>query len=81
MAFDKCPHCGVGLIGKPINEEYLFEGLYAEGTTHYRREIGVQVRGVYDGVLYWQCPDCGGKWHRFPEGHYIRQRAEPYVNE
>lgn len=42
---------------------------------------GVEVRGVYDGVLYWQCPapSCGHAWHRFSEGHHLRRRAEGYV--
>lgn len=45
----------------------------------YQRKIGIEIRGVYDGVLFWQCPDCGGRWHRFPEGHDLRQRALEYV--
>lgn len=43
------------------------------------RVIGVEIRGVYDGVLIWHCPDCAHQWHRWPEGHPYRQRAEPYV--
>jgi len=27
--------------------------------------IGIEVQGVFDGVLFWQCPDCGAQWHRF----------------
>jgi hypothetical protein len=49
--------------------------------THYSRVITVERRGVYDGGLYFMCPDCGFKWHRWPEGHYLRARAEPYVRE
>ena len=36
--------------------------------------------GVYDGALFWQRPDCAGRWHRFPEGHSLRERAEGYVD-
>lgn len=42
--------------------------------------IGVEVRGVYDGVLYWTCW-AGHRWHRWPEGHYLRARAERFVDE
>lgn len=46
----------------------------------YFRVFGVEVPGVYDGALFWQCPDCAGRWHRFPEGHSLRERAEGYVD-
>lgn len=26
---------------------------------------GVEIRGVYDGVLYWHCVVCGHDWPRF----------------
>lgn len=75
---DICPHCGADLRGSPIPQEYREKGWY--GTeTHYSRLIGVEVQGIYDGILYWQCPDCGGRWHRFPEGDPLRERAERYV--
>lgn len=41
---------------------------YGEGTTHFSRVIGHEVRGVYDGVLFWSCPDCGKAWPRFTDG-------------
>lgn len=40
------------------------------------RVIGIEVQGVYDGVLLWSCPDCFAFWHRFPEGHDLRPPAE-----
>jgi hypothetical protein len=71
-----CPHCKVSLQGAVIPEA----SRHWYGTaTYYRREIGVEIPSVYDGMLYFQCPDCGGCWHRFPVGHYLRERAEPYV--
>lgn len=76
---DRCPHCKTSLTGKAIPREYIRKGYYSPGALNYRREIGVQIRGEYDGVLYWQCPDCGGTWHRFPEGDYRRERAEKYI--
>ena len=53
---------------------------YGEGKTHFSRIIGVEIRGVYDGVLFWACPECGGTWHRWdlPD---MRQRAAPYMEE
>lgn len=70
-----CPHCEADLQGEPIPQEYIDAGYYGH-STHYRREIGIEVRGVYDGVLFWQCPDCKGRWNRWPEGHYLYAIAE-----
>jgi hypothetical protein len=75
-----CPHCNSSLIGDPIPQEYIDRGYYRPGATHFRREIGVEIPGVYDGVLFWQCPDCAGRWHRWPEGHELRERAQPHVS-
>lgn len=74
-----CPHCKADLQGDPIPQQYRDEGYYGEHT-HYSKVIGHEVRGVYDGVLYWSCPECGGKWHRWPEGSIRREAAESYVN-
>jgi hypothetical protein len=60
---EECPRCGSDQRGEN------------EGS----RTIGIEVRGAYDGVLFWQCPDCDGRWHRFPEGHYLRLCAESFV--
>lgn len=48
--------------------------------THFSRKIGCEVRGVYDGVLYWQCPDCHGTWHRWTDSE-MRRKAEPYITQ
>lgn len=77
MTLDHCPHCQVSLQGDPIPEE---SRKWYGTSTHWRKEIGIEVMGVYDGVLYWQCKDCGGTWHRWPEDHYLRARAEPYIH-
>lgn len=47
---------------------------------HSDHLVGVEVRGVYDGVLFWRCPKCGINLHRFPEGHRLHRLADPYVN-
>lgn len=31
----------------------------------YSRQMGYEIRGVYDGVLFWGCPDCGHLWSRW----------------
>lgn len=45
------------------------------------RTIGVEIWGVYDGVLFWRCPDCGGSWHRWSPDDWPRlyKAAEKYV--
>lgn len=40
---------------------------------------GIVVRGLYDGVLFWECLEDGTRWHRWPEGHYLRERAEKAI--
>lgn len=41
--------------------------------------VGCQVHGVYDGILFWECVEDGTRWHRWPEGHYLRERAEKAI--
>jgi NTP pyrophosphatase (non-canonical NTP hydrolase) len=57
-----CPHCAADLRGKPIPDAQ--QESYG-GLTHYHREIGVEIRGVYDGVLFYACPYCHGTWNRW----------------
>lgn len=77
---ETCPLCAADLRGAPIPQEYLDRGLYSSGSTHYSRIIGHEVSGVYDGVLFWSCPDCGGAWHRWPEKSRTRAAAQSYVD-
>ena len=71
-----CPHCKVSLAGKEIPEKdrHLFGG-----ATNFSRIVGIEVSGIYDGILYWECPDCNGRWHRWPEGTWQRKTARIYV--
>lgn len=42
----------------------------------YSRTIGIECRGIYDGVLFWACPDCRHGWHRWPESNeFMRAKA------
>jgi ssDNA-binding Zn-finger/Zn-ribbon topoisomerase 1 len=52
----QCPKCKASWRGPPIPKKY--RGSYGKGATHYSRLIGVEIRGGYDGVSYWECPDC-----------------------
>lgn len=72
LPYDTCPHCGTSQLGDPIP---TMPG------KRFRHTIGVQIPGVYDGVLFHECPACGGRWHRWPKGHDLRPVAEPYVQK
>lgn len=74
---DTCPHCSADLTGAPIPPESL---KYYASHTHFSRKIGIQIQGVYDGSLFWMCPDCEGTWHRWPGGTYQHERAIPYIH-
>ena len=49
------------------------------GDTDY---IGFEVRGVYDGVLYWVCSKCNYAWARFTDGRTrLTQLSREYADE
>lgn len=81
-----CPK-GCDLTGGEIPKESLEKGYYGkwDGKTpqYYSRVIGVEIPGEYDGVLYWMCPDCGSRWHRFSflSTPRLWGAAEEYVRE
>lgn len=77
---DICPN-GCDLQGAPIPQEYIDKGYYGEGVTHYSRMIGVEVQGLYDGILYYACPDCDATWHRWSEGTRQYNTAAHYMKE
>jgi hypothetical protein len=43
-------------------------------------EIGYQVRGVYDGILLWLCPNCGHARPRFSDGGRLTEAARRYCD-
>lgn len=66
-----CPHCG----------EDLTEII---GGRRYPRVTGVEVRGEYDGVLFYRhIPGCGWAWHRWSEQDWARLhfKAVRYIEE
>lgn len=57
---DKCPHCKVSLVGKPIPKKMRRD--YAP-PYYWRREIALYDRDL-DRTVGFQCPDCGETWKR-----------------
>jgi hypothetical protein len=49
-------------------------------STHFKRTIMVEIRGVYDGGLFLVCPDCGHAWHRFTDPRMMA-KAQPYIDK
>jgi hypothetical protein len=66
-----CPHCLADLTMSWVDND--------GATRNGFRYIGMEISGVYDGILFWECPDCKGRWHRFPEGHPYRYKADIYI--
>lgn len=53
------------------------------GNADPERVTGLEVQGVYDGVLYWACGECRHAWPRWThEEHRTRaELAEKYANK
>lgn len=73
-------------MGINSNQCYLcfadLRGAVIPGTDppeHYSKLIGVEIPWVYDGTLFWECPFCQNRTHRFAEGTSLWRQAEPYV--
>lgn len=77
-AEDRCPSCRADLRAGEIPDEHRHH--YSPDATHFSNRVGVEVPGVSDGVLYWMCPHCNHRWHRWPEGHPLRVRAEEFIS-
>lgn len=56
-----CPHCQANLQAEeiPLKDREAFGD-----KTHFKRLIGINIQGHYDGVAEWMCPDCGARWPR-----------------
>lgn len=70
---DICPNCSAHLEYEHIDRDGI--------RRDYSRRVGVEIGGVYDGILFWACPDCGGTWNRWPEDHPRWVVAERYRAE
>jgi Zn-finger nucleic acid-binding protein len=78
---DNCPECGSlwndGDVLEKLRKTYplmsentLLEwagdyGWTPKNKAHFGRVIGIEIQGEYDGVSYYQCPDCQTTWDRF----------------
>jgi len=56
-----CPECKADWRGKliPKKDRHLYS------SDRYSRLIGIEIQGGYDGVSFWECPDCHTRWDRF----------------
>lgn len=41
--------------------------------------IGIEIQGVYDGILFWQCA-AGHRWHRWPHGTWQHDAAQLWID-
>jgi hypothetical protein len=94
---DECPGCGTDLNGgkipKDIVHHYVPYDVAKKGSASvsgwlrvnpwptFKKRHGIEVRGVYDGVLVWQCIDCNHMWPRFPKGGsaYLYTKGMEYI--
>lgn len=63
---DICPRCETDL-------EYEIDG------HPYSKVAGVEVRGVYDGALYWAHYECHA-WQRWEPTHRLHDKAQKYID-
>lgn len=84
-----CPECGTSWDAGPIFERFrrdpyyvgktdeqlraYIKECYGDENAHFSRLIGVEIRGYYDGVSMWKCPDCGKTWDRFARDHFSKR--------
>lgn len=69
----KCPHC-------------LRDLTYEANGAVYSKAYSVEVRGVYDGGLFYRDVEgCGMAWHRWKDdtgyGKGMRAKAQPYIDQ
>ena len=48
-----CPHCGIELTHRPV--------IASDAST---TRVGVEYPDLYDGILFWRCPQCDWAWPR-----------------
>ena len=76
---DFCPSCNYDFKGEDIYEHFLekyndpiraFEAARSYGWREdnqicFKKEIGIEIPGAYDGILFYKCPECKCYWRRF----------------
>lgn len=76
MVTSECPKCGRNLA-------------YERNGTTYSHATSVEIRGVYDGGLFYaHMPregGCGYAWHRWgtdtPGNKRLHDKAQPYIDQ
>jgi len=46
----------------------------------FDRVVGIEISGVYDGILFWCCSACGRSFQRWPEDHGLHARAQLFID-
>lgn len=67
---EECPFCHSDMQYEPGNDQGLVGS----------RLIGMEIQGVYDGMLYWICPDCDVAYQRFSDPG-MRAKAQPFIDQ
>lgn len=68
---EKCPNCQTDL--------YVTDDSQPGNAVVTHAVLGIQVQGVYDGVLFWRCQHCGHPMHRFDKTSRLHWEAEQYM--
>ena len=85
MQQTRCPECNAnfdaGAVFDTLRPQTWCQGMsdeqlrqyvsehYGDENARFSRLIGVEVQGLYDGVIKWRCPDCSAEWPRFRKVH------------
>lgn len=75
-----CFSCGFDL-SYSVDTETFDDAGNSTGTERreYSHLLGIEISAIYDGILYWQCPNCNHRTNRWPEGHFLHDRAEHWI--
>lgn len=46
----------------------------------FDRVVGIEITGIYDGVLFWRCYACGRSFQRWPEDHGLHAKAQSFID-
>lgn len=68
---ERCPTCLADLRAAPIPN--------TDPPEYYSHLIGHEIPWLYDGVLFYECPFCYTRFHRFIPGSDLWRKADPYV--
>ena len=77
----ECPKCGIEWEQKETIYEFFLNkykdeekardaarsyGCLPEKPKHFGKNvIGIEIQGMYDGVLFWECQSCKSTFNRF----------------